>query len=353
MQRFKIAVASLGIRFIARYAMGQIPKVERVREIGCEDCGDARQFSSTWDVMVTEAGDVLVVDRDAPTLRLFDKTGKPLWTHGRPGSGPGEYRFAMRAALGPDGVVQVVDMRSRRLTRLARDGSVAQSLTIPFFPAGIGVRRQTGELVFMTDDFKGGGTLQQWPQSAETPAKVATFATPMPGEASAISPSVAVAPNGDIAYLVTGDTYRIARLSAAGKALADVTRDIPRPKRTPAELAEVEKRIGSMGVAKAAAEGKQSSGSKALMPSTASRYEFKSHAATDGLRYDDAGRLWVRTMRGVGKSTVFDIFSASGTYVGELTLPVAVESYSLAGSYLATATEREDGIPVIVLWAVR
>jgi hypothetical protein len=205
----------------------------------------------------------------------------------------------------------------------------------------------------MTDDFKGGGTLQRWPQAAETPAKVATFATPMPGEASAISPSVAVAPNGDIAYLVTGDTYRIARLSAAGKALADVTRDIPRPKRTPAELAEVEKRIGSMGVAKAAAEGKQSSGSKALMPSTASRYEFKAHAATDGLRYDDTGRLWVRTMRGVGQSTVFDIFLASGTYVGELVLPIAVESYSLAGSYLATATEREDGITVIVVWAVR
>ena len=347
----RFAVATVWTVFTAAQLNAQLPKVERVIEIGCEDCGDARQFSSTWDVMVTDAGDVLVVDRDAPTLRLFDKSGKSLWTRGRPGSGPGEYRFAMRAALGADGGVQVVDMRARRLTRLARDGSVAQSLTVPFFPAGIGVRRQTGELVFMTDDFKGGGTLQRWPQSADTPTKVMTFATPAPGEASAISPSVAIAPNGDIAYLVSGDTYRIARISATGKQLADVTRDIPRPKRTPEELAEVEKRIGSMGVAKAAAEGKQSNGPKPLMP--ASRYEFKSHAATDGLRYDDAGRLWVRTLRGAAKTTVFDIFAASGAYVGELTLPIAAESFSLAGSYLATATERADGIPLVVLWTVR
>ena len=353
MRRISFAIAGWGLACTFGFAGAQVPKVERVIEIGCEDCGDARQFASTWDVMVTEVGDVLVVDRDAPTLRLFDKTGKSLWTRGRPGSGPGEYRFAMRAALGPDGVVQVVDMRSRRLTRLARDGSVAQSLTVPFFPAGIGVRRQTGEVVFMTDDFKGGGTLQRWPQSAEAPTKVATFATPVPGEATAISPSVAVAPNGDVAYLASGDTYRVLRLSAAGKPLDDITRDIPRPKRTPEELAEVEKRIGSMGAAKAAAEGKQSSGSKPLMPSTASRYEFKSHAATDGLRYDDGGRLWVRTMRGTGKSTVFDIFSALGAYVGEVTLPIAVEAYSLGGSYLATATERADGIPVVVLWVVR
>src|SRR5829696_6015535 len=106
----------------ANIAAAQVPRVQRVVEIGCEDCGDARQLASTWDVAVTEAGDVLVVDRDAPTLRMFDKLGRPLWSRGRPGAGPGEYRYAMRAAVAPDGSVQVVDMRLRRLTRLARDG---------------------------------------------------------------------------------------------------------------------------------------------------------------------------------------------------------------------------------------
>src|SRR5215207_6836277 len=128
-RRRRVAARVYGAALIALVPApsgAQVPRVERLTEIGCEDCGDARQFASTWDVAVSEAGDVLAVDRDAPTLRLFDKTGKVLWARGRRGAGPGEYTFPMRGALGPNGTVHVVDMRLRRFTRLARDGSVAQ-----------------------------------------------------------------------------------------------------------------------------------------------------------------------------------------------------------------------------------
>src|SRR5688572_9738459 len=177
-------LASPATFLLASLTSGQAPRVERLVEIGCEDCGDARQLSSTWDVAVTEAGAVLVVDRDAPTLRLFDKSGRIVWARGRPGAGPGEYRFAMRAAPGPDGTVHVVDMRLRRLTRLAREGSVAQSLTIPFFPAGVAARGRQGELVFLTDDFRSTGTLERWLPTANAPTQLASFPTPPPGEAT-------------------------------------------------------------------------------------------------------------------------------------------------------------------------
>ena len=172
------------------------------------------------------------------SLRLFDKSGRIVWARGRPGAGPGEYRFAMRAALGPDGTVQVVDMRLRRLTRLARDGSVAQSLTIPFFPAGVAARGRQGELVFLTDDFRSTGTLERWLPTANAPTQLALFPTPPPGEAT-LSASVAVAPNGDIAYLPSADKYEIRRLTSRGQALAAVGRDIPRPRRTPEEIATI------------------------------------------------------------------------------------------------------------------
>ncbi|HUQ84421.1 MAG TPA: hypothetical protein VM076_24925 [Gemmatimonadaceae bacterium] len=333
-------------------AVAQLPRIERLTEIGCEDCGDARQLASTWDVAVTESGDVMVVDRDAPTLRLFDRTGKPVWGRGRPGAGPGEYRYAMRAALGRDGVAQVVDMRLRRLTRLAADGSVAQSLPVPFFPAGVAVRRQAGELVFLTEDFKGGGTLQRWAQAADAPVKLAAFDTPLPGSDS-FSPSVAVAPNGDVAYLSSADTYRIHRVSASGAALPEIVRDIPRPHMSAEEIAATQQRMGMVGgTAKASSEQTQSGGSKSVLP-PARRLDLRPHVSADGLRYDDAGRLWVRTQRAVGRTTVFDIFGANGAFVGELTVPAKVESFALAGSYLATAGEREDGVPVVVLWSVR
>jgi hypothetical protein len=337
----------------AQRAVGQVPRLQRVIEIGCADCGDARQFASNWDVVVSAAGDVLVVDRDAPTLRLFDKTGRSVWTRGRPGDGPGEYRYAMRAALGTDGTVQVVDMRLRRLTRLAKDGAVAQSLTVPFFPAGVASRPETGELIFLTDDFRGGGTVQRWARSAETPAKATTFATPTPGSGMSVSPSVAIAPNGTIAFLSSADEYRIHRLSPSGDALPDLVRDVPRPRRTPEELAEATRRMGmAQGATKSALEQKKAGASKSILP-TEHSIDLKPHASADGLRYDDAGRLWVRTMRATGNATVFDIFAPTGAFIGELTLPAKVEAFSLAGSYLATAMERDDGVPIVVLWSVR
>jgi hypothetical protein len=331
---------------------GQTPRVERVAEIGCEDCGDARQLSSTWDVAVNEAGDVLVIDRDAPTLRMFDKTGRVLWGRGRPGAGPGEYRFAMRAAMGPDGTVHVVDLRLRRLTRLTADGNVAKSLTIPFFPAGVAARGRRGELVFLTDDFKSTGTLQRWLPASDAPAQLTSFPTPPPGEAT-MSASVAVAPNGDIAFFPVAEKYEIRRFSAAAQPLPSLVRNVPRPRRTPEEIAGMKQRMGMVGAtAKAAQEQKQSGGSKPLLADD-DRFQLKPHASTDALRYDDSGRLWVRTMRGTASTTVFDVFAAGGSYLGEITLPMKVDAYSLAGSYLATATERADGTPVVVLWTVR
>jgi hypothetical protein len=333
-------------------ALGQVPKLERVIEIGCEDCADARQFSSLGDVSVNEAGDVLVIDRDAPTLRMFDKTGKPLWARGRPGAGPGEYRFVMRAATGPNGSVHVVDMRLRRLTRLAADGSVAKSLAIPFFVAGAAARGRQGELVLLSDDFRSTGSVYRWLPTAEAPVQLGSFKSPPPGEAT-FGGSIAVAPNGSIAYFATADTYAIHRFSPTGQPLPDIGRDIPRPRRTPEEIAAMKQRMLMAGAAaKSAQEQKSSGGSKSLLTDD-ERFLYKPHASADALRYDDAGRLWVRTMRGTNKTTVFDVFSGAGAFIGEVTVPLRVDSYSLAGQFMATATEREDGTPIVVVWSVR
>ena len=337
---------------LAGYVDAQAPRVERVSEIGCEDCGDTRQFASTWDVAITPGGDLLVVDRDAPTLRMFDKTGKPLWARGRPGAGPGEYKFVLRAALGAGGTVHVVDMSQRRLTRLGADGSVTKSLVFPFFPSAVGAKARDGEIVVLTDNFRGGGTLERWSPSGDAPVRVATVTMPQPGADGSISPSAAVAPNGDIAWVSSTDEYVIHRLGASGQALPDIVRSIPRLRRTPEELAAVRARAG-INQAKVAQEAKQSGGRSAKGLESDDRFIYKPHASADALRYDDSGRLWIRTQRGTPKTTVFDVFGASGEYDGEVTIPMAVEAYSLAGSYLATAGERADGIPVVTIWTVR
>jgi hypothetical protein len=284
---------------------------------------------------------------------MFDKTGKPVWGRGRPGAGPGEYKFVLRAALGSDGTVHVVDMRQRRLTRIAADGSVAKTLVVPFFTAAAGARGRDGEVVILTDDFRGHGTLERWTASSDTPTRVASVDNPEPGSSVSVSPSVAVAPNGDIAYVSSADQYAIHRVSASGQPLPDIVRSIPRVRRTAEEIAALRGRMQMVGAAKSSQESKQSGGGSTKVLPDEDRYAFKPHASADALRYDDAGRLWFRTMRGTDKTTVFDVFAPAGTYIGEVTIPMAVEAYSLAGTYLATAGERADGIPVVTIWTVR
>jgi hypothetical protein len=77
------------------------------------------------DVAAADSGAVLVVGSDAPTLRMFDRSGKVLWTSGRDGTGPGEFRLATSAAIGPRGV-QVVDM-----TLFAPDGRYLGEVVVP------------------------------------------------------------------------------------------------------------------------------------------------------------------------------------------------------------------------------
>src|SRR5688500_2739132 len=98
-------------------ARGQLPTVEKLTEIGCLECTGPAQFSEIHDVAVSDSGELVVADRSAPMLRVFDRSGRVLWTGGRSGGGPGEYRYPMRVAIGPNRSITVVDMRARRLTR--------------------------------------------------------------------------------------------------------------------------------------------------------------------------------------------------------------------------------------------
>jgi hypothetical protein len=141
-------------------AIAQLPTLIRVAEIGCSDCGEAAQFASIMDVVVTDSGAVLVVGTDAPTLRMFDRSGRVLWMSGRSGTGPGEYRLATSAAIGPRGV-QVVDMTLRRITRLDLAGRPVASAPIQGFASAVGVRGKSGEMVLLLDDFRGAFTLQR------------------------------------------------------------------------------------------------------------------------------------------------------------------------------------------------
>ena len=344
--RFQLVFAVL----IPAGLTAQVPTLTRVREIGCSDCGTAAQFATIRDVMATDSGGVLVLSSEAPALRFFDATGAVRWTAGREGTGPGEYRLPIRAAIGPRGL-QVVDMTSRRITRLDAGGKFVGSASLNGFASAVGARGRTGEIVVLLDDFRGTFTLQRW-----TPADSGKVVGPVPKSAAAQAgtltiPSIAVSPTGQVAVLRDPNEYRILVLSPTGETFSEIVRDIPRVQRTPAEIAAVEKRRQA-AASRVSSERSQRGGSGPAVPIRPPSDELKPHISIDGLRFDDQGRLWARTMRGNESSTVFDVFGSDWKYLGEVRVPATIGAYSIAGRWFVADVESDDGTPRVAVFEI-
>jgi hypothetical protein len=131
--------------------------------------------------------------------------------------------------------------------------------------------------------------------------------------------------------------------------MSEIARDIPPARRTEAEMKELASRLASGPGRRAAEAGSSVAGGAPPGVDLA----LKPHVILDGLRFDDGGRLWVLTMRGIGAQSVFDVFSAAGAFLGSVTIPTRVNTFSLAGPYLVTGGDDADDIPRVTLWLVR
>ena len=94
-------------------------------------------FGSIAGVCVSSAGDVLVVDRQAATVRGFDRDGVLVRTLGGLGSGPGELSNTLSGCyVGRGDTVAVPDLQLYRVNRYALDGGVVGSAG---FDVGAGI----------------------------------------------------------------------------------------------------------------------------------------------------------------------------------------------------------------------
>lgn len=92
-----------------------------VGRIGDLDGGDETTFALLWDAAVTEAGEVLILDRIRTVVRAFSVTGDYLYTLGGQGEGPGELQVPEALVLEPGGGLLVVD-QAQLVHRFARRG---------------------------------------------------------------------------------------------------------------------------------------------------------------------------------------------------------------------------------------
>lgn len=98
--------------------------------IGLADGPEEYLFGQIADVATGPDGEIVVVDYQAHSVRVFDRDGRFVRHVGAEGDGPGEYRFPLRAAITDDGIIGICHRRG--VTLFEQDGVLADfAISIP------------------------------------------------------------------------------------------------------------------------------------------------------------------------------------------------------------------------------
>ncbi|MEP6835252.1 MAG: hypothetical protein ABJB74_17835 [Gemmatimonas sp.] len=347
--QIRSTLVSLSIAFAVLGASGfaQAPTIQKEFTIGCESCGGALEFSNIADVGINSRGDVLVADKNAPFLREFSSTGKPLWSGGAKGKGPGEYIGITRIAWLSNGSYVIVDGSGNRVTALTPEHTVAT--TTPLIAYSTTAAANNAGLIILGQELPMGRGFELFKWKTGVLDKIVPTVPAGKPAPTFDGASVAVAPNGNIALWPDANRYEIIRMDAAGLALPGIVRTVERVRYT-----VVEDSIRREHMARSMAQMRKMAGITSGPPvAKPEPLQLKAHIYGDGMRYDPQGRLWVQTMRGNETHTVFDVFSPTGTFVGSVNMPEVVKQFALGGTWLVTASENEDGVPIVTRWRVR
>lgn len=345
-----VAAAALAaaLAFQPAIAVAQVPHLTRVGAIGCELCEGPEAFGSVLGLALLSDGGVAVVDRDEPMVRLFGPDGAVLRAFGRSGRGPGELGTPSGIAATDDGMLLVADLRRPAITRYTLEGEEAGSFRVSSMVSGL-----TGspdglwvayELVDWSAMATGVHLLRPGLVEAGTPLPT-TAGVIHDGEGRpALLISSAAGPDGRVA-VGHGADYLIKVFTPEGALVHEIRREVDPVARTPEELDALAARL------------RRGPGVPADNPEGSAQLRkpdpFHPHFAARALAYDDAARLWVRTPRGGPAATVFDLFSPTGSYLGEVRAELPIGQFAVSGGRLAgVVADPDTGIQRVVLWRV-
>ncbi len=99
--------------------------------IGVFDGEDEYIFGDVSAVGVSAAGEIFVLDRQVPVVRVYSAAGTHLRNLGREGGGPGEFKRPRSLAFLPDGRLLVRDAGNGRINVYDQDGESVTSWRLP------------------------------------------------------------------------------------------------------------------------------------------------------------------------------------------------------------------------------
>ncbi len=325
-------------------------RLEPLPPIGCLVCEGPRAFGRVDWLAALPDGGLVALDRDPPVVRIFAPDGTVRAAFGRKGEGPGEFLTPSGVAVLGDRIV-VADIRRPVLSELTLDGRYVR---------GVSAEQTVGDLQGSPD-----GKWAVYQEARWTTMSAAVYlltpgsdsAQPVlhdtenvvedeEGQAASVGTFSSAPGPGGVVAVGHGGVYRITVLDRSGKRLREIRRDIPRARRTEAEVEEIRERVDQAR----ARLGRNPEGQGRPPEVDPLRMHFRPGA----LAFDEGGRMWVRTERGGPAATTFDLFDPSGAFLGEVRLQVRLHAFTLGPKMLAgVVRDPETGTDALHRWVVR
>ena len=340
--------------------------VEIGLELGAVDGPGADVFGSIGSVAVGLDGKIFVLDGLAQEVKVFDASGSHLYSFGRRGDGPGEFRYADGLILDAEENVWVYDPTRARLLLFDGGGIFLRQISIDrlIFPSGPVVPRPSqvlpdGTLLGTTfinpgRDYTvamGGfgsldlhqpvgvnhqtGVVDTFPSIEVRVPTVGQVRVPLTGRIA-----VALDPDGSVWFSHPME-YTLFHRALGGDTLLVVS--LQGAARVPLGAAERD------SIARALRESASRLGYSGVIPRAA---DLPTHRrAIERIMVSDAGFLFVLPrVDGYSVGTVLDVFERStGEYLGRVDLPIVLRGAArLFSGHLYASVPGELGVPRLV-----
>lgn len=322
-------------------------------------------------VAVLRDGRVAVANRGDATIRLYDSSGEIVWSAGRQGDGPGEFRD-LRGVLIRNGELWAYQSLPHPIHVFSMTGEYQRSVPTPSWSgpwlmgvladgAVVATGRPTGSSespVFSQVSplviFRDGGldTLAVLPANQ-------TVNTSLGPEWQALGPTLAVAASEDHVYAGFGATWDIGVWDQSGELVRRVQRDWVPVQITSSQRQAYGRSLTEQGEGDPRLEeAYRQLAEEMIYPS--------SFPAFDRIVPDGSGRLWVQRPQveppwseAIDYNPVrphpshWDLFDPDGAWLGTLTVPARFRVMDVGVDYVAGVAKDDLDVEKIQVWGLR
>ena len=343
---------------------------EPLLQVGIVDGPLEYIFGNVTGGVRLEDGSVVVADEQSANLRRYDANGRHVWTSGRAGEGPGEYRGLRLLRNCPGAPLTVFDWSLDRVTELDVDGNVLDSRSL----VAAGVRpygdltcAPDGRLVYtpwpddMGESYEEGlaeGDVYRWRTSlvAAEGDSAATLRSGIPGaERFFIQPGASgprywgkdavFAPVGPGVWYGTADAYELEHVDWTGRVTRVARWAGPDLTVTGGRV----DRYREGWLARYDDPGARRNFERDSWPRIRDQLpeRFPAYGAVIAL---PDGAFWVKTHAWLAPGEELHLLDASGVWLRRLTIPGSAAVLDIGADWVLLRQRDELGVPTVALY---